>query len=105
MSKPIMVAFASVAFALAACSKAEQQDTTHDVKAAAQDVGQKAKEAANSPEVKKVGSEIKQAAGDAGTVLKHAAKGAAQGAKEGAAEVRGNNASTTEPDPNAPKKN
>ena len=87
MQKSFMVAFASLAFALAACSKAEQQDTTADVKAAAADVGDKAREAASSPAVKEVGSEIKEAAGDAGTVIKETARGAAQGAREGAAKV------------------
>ena len=87
MQKSIMVVLAGAALALGACSKAEQQDTTHDVKAAANEVSARAKEAASSPEVKQVGSEIKQAAGQAGTVIKETAKGAAQGAREGAAKV------------------
>ena len=87
MHKTIMVAAATAALALSACSKAERQDTAGDVKAAAQEVGDKAKEAANSPELKEVGSEIKDAAGDAGKVIKETAKGAANGAREGAAKV------------------
>lgn len=87
MRKTITVATAGLALALTACSQAERQDTAGDVKAAAREVGDKAKEAANSPELKEVGSEIKDAAGDAGKVIKETAKGAAQGAREGAAKV------------------
>lgn len=94
MQKSIMVAAASLALALSACSKAEQQDTAGDVKAAAQDVGDKAKEAANSPEVKEIGAELKEAAGDAGKVIKETAKGAAQGAREGAAKVEAESKNT-----------
>jgi hypothetical protein len=87
MHKTIIVAAAGMALALSACSKAERQDTTADVQAAADKVGDEAKDAANSPELKKMGAEIKDAAGDAGKVLKETAKGAAQGAREGAAKV------------------
>lgn len=87
MRKTIVLATASLALALAGCSRAERQDTTHDVQAAADRVGDEAKQAAQSPEVKKVGSEIKEAAGDVAKVAKETAKGAAQGAREGAAKV------------------
>lgn len=75
------------ALVLTACSEAERRDTGNDVEAAANKVASEAKEAVSSPEVKEVGAEIKDAAGDAGKVLKDAAKGAAEGAREGAAKV------------------
>ena len=87
MQKSMMVAVASLVLALAACSQAERQDAAGDVKAAGAEVGAKAKEAANSPELKELGAEIKDAAGDAGKVIKETAKGAADGAREGAAKV------------------
>ena len=84
--KLIMAAIMGVTIALAGCTKADQAKTDADIKAAADTVADKAKEAAGSPEVKQVGSEIKEAAGDVGTVVKETAKGAVQGAKEGARE-------------------
>jgi hypothetical protein len=87
MTATRLFATAALAFALTACSEAERRDTGNDVEAAADKVAAEAKDAANSPEVKKVGSEIKDAAGDAGKVIKEAAKGAAEGAREGAAKV------------------
>ena len=78
---------AAGALPLTACSEAERRDTGNDVEAAADKVAAKAKDAVSSPELKEVGSEIKDAAGDAGKVIKEAAKGAAEGAGEGAAKV------------------
>jgi hypothetical protein len=75
------------ALTLVACSEAERRDAGNDVEAAAGKVASEAKDAVNSPELKEVGSEIKDAAGDAGQVIKDAAKGAADGAREGAAKV------------------
>lgn len=76
-----------LALAVAACTKAERQDTANDVQAAADRIGDEAKDAANSPEVKKAGAELKDAAGDAVDVTKSALKGAAEGAREGMAKV------------------
>lgn len=87
MKKLIMVSAASLVFALAACSKAEQDKTSQDVKDAAAKVKDDAHDAATSPEVQKVGTEAKEALKDAAHVTKEAAKGAAEGAKKGAAEV------------------
>ena len=89
MNKLITVSAAGLALALAACTEAERRDTGNDVEAAAEKVGDEVQEAVNSPEVKEVGSEIKEAAGDVGTVVKDAAKGAASGAREGMAKVEG----------------
>jgi hypothetical protein len=86
MIRMLMIA-STAAFALAACSEAERRDAGNDVEAAADKVAAETKEAVTSPEVKEVGSEIKEAAGDAGQVIKEAAKGAADGAREGAAKV------------------
>ena len=87
MQKLILASVLGLSLALAACSKAEQQKTDADVNDAAAKVKSDVQEAAHSPEAKKLGSEIKQAAGDAVQVTKEAAKGAAQGAREGAAKV------------------
>jgi len=86
MIRTLMIASAA-ALALAACTQAERQDTAKDMQAAADKVAAEAKDAANSAELKEVGAEIKDAAGDAGQVLKDTAKGAIDGAKEGAAKV------------------
>jgi hypothetical protein len=86
MIRKLMIAGVA-ALALGACTKAERQDTASDVQAAADKVAAETKDAVNSPEVKEVGAEIKDAAGDAGQVIKDAAKGAAKGAREGAAKV------------------
>lgn len=88
MARTMMAAAALGALlALGACTKAERQDAASDVQAAADKVGEEAKAAANSPELKEVGAEIKDAAGDAGQVIKGAAQGAAEGAREGVAKV------------------
>lgn len=82
-----LLASAALALALTACSEAERRDAGNDVEAAADKVVAETKDAVSSPELKEVGSEIKEAAGDAGQVIKEAAKGAAEGAREGAAKV------------------
>jgi len=87
MNKLIAVSVAGLAIALTACSERERVDAGNDVEAAADKIANEAQEAVQSPEVKEVGSEIKEAAGDAGQVIKDAAKGAAEGAREGAAKV------------------
>lgn len=87
MNKLIAVSVAGLAIALAACTERERVDTGNDVEAAAGKIANEAQDAVQSPELKEVGSEIKEAAGDAGQVIKDAAKGAAEGAREGAAKV------------------
>ena len=89
MKTLITASIAGLAIALAACSKEEAREAGNDVEAAADKVAQETKEAVTSPEVKEVGSEIKEAAGDVGTVVKNAAQGAAEGAREGIAKVEG----------------
>lgn len=75
------------ALTLVACTEAERRDAGNDVEAAADKVAAETKDAVNSPELKEVGAEIKDAAGDAGRVIKETARGAAEGAREGAAKV------------------
>ena len=87
MARTMMVAALGLALAVGACTEAERRDTGNDVEAAADRVAAETREAVNSPEVKEVGAEIKEAAGDAGQVIKDAAKGAAEGAREGVAKV------------------
>ena len=87
MTATRLFATAALALALNACSEAERRDAGNDVEAAADKVAAETREAVNSPEVKELGSEIKEAAGDAGQGIKEAAKGAAEGAREGAAKV------------------
>lgn len=87
MRKMIVVTLTGFAVALGACTKQDTHQANAEVQAAADKIGESAKDAANSPEVKKLGSEIKDAAGDVAHVTKEAAKGAAQGAREGAAQV------------------
>lgn len=87
MRNSAVVAVAAAIFALAGCSEAERRDTGNDLEAAADKVGDEVQDAVDSPEVREVGSEIKEAAGDAGQVIKETARGAVEGAREGAAKV------------------
>ena len=87
MRHMIPVALAGAVLALAACTREDVADANNDTEAAAERVGSEIRDAANSPELKEIGAEIKDAAGDVGTVIKDTAKGAAQGAREGAAKV------------------
>lgn len=87
MRHPILLAFAAVFFAVAGCSEAERQDAGADLEAAAGKVGDETRDAVESPELRELGSEIKDAAGDAGQVLADTARGAVEGAREGAAKV------------------
>jgi hypothetical protein len=83
MRKLITVSVAGLAIALAACSREERVDTAGDAEAAAEKIGAEARDAVNSPELKEMGSEIKEAAQDVGQV----AKGAVAGAKDAAGDV------------------
>lgn len=87
MRKLKSAVIAGVTFALAGCSEAERRDTGEDLQAAAQRVESEVADAVDSPELREVGAEIKQAAGDAGQVIKDTAQGAVEGAREGAAKV------------------
>jgi hypothetical protein len=105
MQKLLPATLAGLAIAITACSKEEARDVGQDARAAAAKVGDEAKDAANSPELKEFGSEVKEAAKDTGQVIKEAAKGAAEGAREGAAKVEAEGKSRDRlPDDDGPAK-
>ncbi|MBL8771405.1 MAG: hypothetical protein JNK30_08480 [Phenylobacterium sp.] len=87
MAKLMIAASLGLALAVGACTEAERRDAGNDAEAAAGKVAAETRDAVNSPELKEMGAEIKEAAGDAGQVIKNAAKGAAEGAREGVAKV------------------
>lgn len=87
MRSLITASLAGLAIALAGCTREERADTAGDAEAAAEKVAAETRDAVSSPELKELGAEIKEAAGDAGQVLKDTAQGAAEGAREGAAKV------------------
>ncbi len=89
MLRIALVPLMGLSIALAGCDRQDAADAGNDVEAAAGKVADETRDAMNSPEVKEVGSELKEAASDVGTVLKETAKGAAQGAREGAAKAEG----------------
>jgi hypothetical protein len=73
-----------VCLAILGCSQPTQDKTSADLKAAAGQVGDAAKEVAATPEVKAVGADIKQGASEAGEKLKEGAEKAGDQIKEGA---------------------
>jgi len=85
MRQIIIATFA--ALALAGCSQAERQNAGADVEAAADTIGDKTRQVVASPQMKEVGAEIKEAAGDVAKV----AKGAASGARDAAGKVAAEN--------------
>ena len=76
-----------VCLAVVGCSKPTQEKTSADVKAAASEVGDAAKEVVATPAMKAVGSDIKQGAAEAGEKTKEAAGKAGEKLKEGAAKA------------------
>jgi hypothetical protein len=80
----LIVAALAAPLVLGACSKPEQDNTEHQVKDATASAVDKTREAVSSPQVKEVGSELKEAGGNAVAI----AKGAVEGAKDAAAEAK-----------------
>lgn len=76
-----------VCLAIAGCSQPTQDKTSADLKAAAGQVGDAAKDVAATPEVKAVGADIKQGASEAGDKLEAATDKAGEKLKEGAAKA------------------
>ena len=76
-----------VCLAIAGCSQPTQDKTSADLKAAAGQVGDAAKEVAATPEMKAVGADIKQGASEAGDKLEAATDKAGEKLKEGAAKA------------------
>ena len=76
-----------ICLAIVGCSQPTQDKTSADLKAAAGQVGDAAKEVAATPEVKAVGADIKQGASEAGDKLEAATDKAGEKLKEGAAKA------------------
>jgi|SRR6185369_7940209 ElaB/YqjD/DUF883 family membrane-anchored ribosome-binding protein len=76
-----------ICLAIVGCSQPTQEKTSADLKAAAGQVGDAAKDVAATPEVKAVGSDIKQGAAEAGDKLEAATDKAGEKLKEGAAKA------------------
>ncbi len=92
MRKVLIIAIASLGLMAAACSKATQEKTSEDVKAAGTKTGDAIKDVATSPEVKSVGSDIKAAAHETADAAKDVAGQAKTAGKDIAADVRKNTA-------------
>ena len=83
----LTVAGLGLCLVAAGCSKPTQEKTSADLKAAASEVGDAAKQVVATPEMKAVGSDIKQGAAEAGDKLKEGADEAGEKLKEGAAKA------------------
>jgi|SRR6185503_8594656 len=70
--------------AVAACSKATQDKTGQDLKAVGSEVGSAAKQVADTPAAKNLGSDVKQGAEEAAAKTKVAADKAGEELKAGA---------------------
>ena len=70
--------------AVAGCSKPTQDKTAQDLKAVGSEVGSAAKQVADTPAAKSLGSDIKQGASEAAEKTKEAAGHAGETLKEGA---------------------
>ena len=84
MTKPLILALAACALTLGACSKADQAD----VQAAADKTATNAKDVAQSPEYKAVGADMKDAAQEAGDAAKDAAGDAKVAVAKAGAELK-----------------
>ena len=74
----------SACLAIAACSKATQDKTGQDLKAVGADTAQAAKDVANAPAAKELGSDLKQGTKEAADKTAEATKDAAAKLKAGA---------------------
>ena len=74
MRKVLIVAMASLGLMASACTKATQEKTSEDVKAAGAKTGDALKDVAASPEMKSVGTDIKNAAHETADAAKVATK-------------------------------
>ena len=87
MRHALVISAAIAALSLAACSKSEQAQTGEHAKAAAQKIGEATKDVATSPEMKELGTDVKEGAKAAGAVAKDALSTAGAELKEGAAKA------------------
>jgi hypothetical protein len=70
--------------ALAGCSKPTQEKTAQDLKTVGSEVGSAAKQVADTPAAKSLGSDLKEGASEAAAKTKEAAGQAGEKLKEGA---------------------
>ena len=84
MRTAIIVTLVGLGLAAAGCSKPTQDKTAQDLKAVGSDVGTAAKEVANAPAAKALGSDLKQGTEEAAAKTKEAAGQAGEKLKEGA---------------------
>lgn len=87
-TSPLILVLAVSALTLGACSKADQAQTQADVQAAADKTAAGAKDVAQSPEMKAVGADVKNAAEDAGAAAKDAAGDAKVAVVKAGAELK-----------------
>jgi hypothetical protein len=80
----VVAAVLGLAFAVAGCSKPTQDKTAQDLKAVGGEVGSAAKQVADTPAAKALGSDIKQGAQEAAAKTKEAASDAGDKLKAGA---------------------
>lgn len=80
----IVTAALGLALTAAACSKPTQDKTAQDLKAVGSDVKDAARQVADTPAAKSLGSDIKQGAGEAAEKTKEAAAKAGEKLKAGA---------------------
>lgn len=88
MRRLLITTLAAAGLILAGCSQAERADTAQDIKDAGAKAAAEAKAAANSPEIKEAGADLKDAASDAGAAAKDAAADAGAVAKDAAGEAK-----------------
>jgi len=83
----VAVSLLGAALALAGCSKPTQDKTAQDLKAVGSEVGSAAKQVADTPAAKSLGSDIKQGASEAAEKTKEAAGKAGDKLKAGASDA------------------
>ncbi len=88
MRKVLIIAIASLGLMASACTKATQEKTSQDVKAAGAKTGEAIKDVAASPEMKSVGADLKDAAHETADAAKVATKDVAADLKKTAQDTK-----------------
>jgi hypothetical protein len=83
-----VIAAVGLSLAVAGCSKPTQEKTSADLKAAGASVGDAARDAVATPEVKAVGADIKQGAAEAADKTKEAAGQAGEKLKAAGSDLK-----------------
>src|SRR5690606_961167 len=86
--RSILIPAAALALMLAACSPAEREEAGANARSAAEKVKDSAQDLANDPDVKAVGGDVKEAAGEAVGVVKDAAGDIKEGVDKAGAEIK-----------------